>query len=428
MTGTSEQVVPLRGLLSAEQQGARHWQARLLRSLSLLLLAALPVAAPVVMYLSGSLDLFRFRGILALLISIVCPALFLLLLLAKARTLRQEATERFWLVGNVLVVHDEDSGRRDYDLTRFPVTLKRQAPGFSVRGGAVRGWAELRIGDVAEGGCVVSLCDHRSGAWWAPQELRRFAAVLAESPIEVSRGSAVTLHKIADRLDLAAAAATVQGRQAHEALAHVALDPDPPWSAPPQSSAPSPEPADSARGDSPEKEQEREGFGPIARAILACTAAVLGVTSVLTGMTLFTLAGYEYPGVTGRTGIANVQSCERVGPVSRHGFGYWWRCRVEVGWDDGVTETFVEGSSRFTPDDQRAGVAVGEGIASERNGTIKRGPVPADEGPRHASLMLGGMPLVVFGFLGPYWLLAELGMAGYWLVNRLRSHTRAAPP
>ena len=232
MTGTSEQVVPLRGLLSAEQQGARHWQARLLRSLSLLLLAALPVAAPVVMYLSGSLDLFRFRGILALLISIVCPGLFLLLLLAKARTLRQEATERFWLVGNVLVVHDEDSGRRDYDLTRFPVTLKRQAPGFSVRGGAVRGWAELRIGDVAEGGCVVSTLRSPVRRLVGTTGARRFAAVLVESPIEVSRGSAVTLHKIADRLDLAAAAATAQGRQAHEALAHVALDPDPPWSAP----------------------------------------------------------------------------------------------------------------------------------------------------------------------------------------------------
>ncbi len=423
MTGTAAEVVPLRGSLSPEQRGARHWQGRLLRSLSLLLLAALPVAVPVAMYASGSLDLFRIRGILALLISILCPGLFLLMLLAKARTLRQEATERFWLVGSVLVVHDVDHGRHDYDLTRFPVTLQRQWLLSNSRWGLARGWVELRIGTLTDGGCAVTLSDRRSGAWWSPHDLRRIAAVLAGSPIDVSHRTAATLYEIAARLDLAEAATTPQGRRAHEALADAALEPAPtdPGSVR-ESSVPTGQPGPDGRG--PRKEDES---GPFGRAIGACIAALLGAALFLTGLTLVTLGWDDYPGRTGRTGHATVQSCERLGPVSHHGFGHWWRCQGEVRWEDGDTARFVEGRSRFTPADQGTAVPVEEGTASARYLSAERGPVPSDEGPAHGSLFISGVLLCFASLFGPLVLVAELINAGCWLVKRLRPHPRAAP-
>ena len=51
-------------------------------------------------------------------------------------------------------------------------------------------------------------------------------------------------------------------------------------------------------------------------------------------------------------GVASVSTCSRVGPVSVHGFGYWWNCDVVVALADGrAVETRVD-ASIVTPADR----------------------------------------------------------------------------
>ncbi|MFC8619749.1 DUF6346 domain-containing protein [Micromonospora purpureochromogenes] len=49
---------------------------------------------------------------------------------------------------------------------------------------------------------------------------------------------------------------------------------------------------------------------------------------------------------------ATVRQCERAGPVSGNGFGYWWECDVAVRMRDGRTVETAVGHSVVTPDDQ----------------------------------------------------------------------------
>ncbi|WFE20716.1 DUF6346 domain-containing protein [Solwaraspora sp. WMMD937] len=45
------------------------------------------------------------------------------------------------------------------------------------------------------------------------------------------------------------------------------------------------------------------------------------------------------------TGFATPNNCRRIGPVSEHGFGYWWSCSAQVEMDDGrVLEIETEAS------------------------------------------------------------------------------------
>ena len=57
----------------------------------------------------------------------------------------------------------------------------------------------------------------------------------------------------------------------------------------------------------------------------------LGVLLGLTGFTKFE------PAAKAATdqGVARVAGCTRSGPVSIHGFGYWWTCQADVAWESG---------------------------------------------------------------------------------------------
>lgn len=59
-------------------------------------------------------------------------------------------------------------------------------------------------------------------------------------------------------------------------------------------------------------------------------------------------------------GRAYVQGCQRFGPVSRYGFGYWWQCQVDVSLDDGRIQYARVGRSIVTPADEGRPVRVVE--------------------------------------------------------------------
>ncbi|MFY1690426.1 DUF6346 domain-containing protein [Plantactinospora sp. WMMB782] len=78
---------------------------------------------------------------------------------------------------------------------------------------------------------------------------------------------------------------------------------------------------------------------------LAVCGMLLGVRNLYAG---------EPPRASGErvTGTARVGACDRVGPVSAAGLGYWWICEVTVTLPDGRTVSSVVGPSVVTPDDR----------------------------------------------------------------------------
>ena len=59
-------------------------------------------------------------------------------------------------------------------------------------------------------------------------------------------------------------------------------------------------------------------------------------------------------------GVARVNTCEHVGPLTRYGFGFWWECDATVSLADGRRIDVALGGSIVTPRDRGRDVAVVE--------------------------------------------------------------------
>lgn len=84
----------------------------------------------------------------------------------------------------------------------------------------------------------------------------------------------------------------------------------------------------------------------------AVTLAVAYVLSLLylTGLAFYPGTGTIRPyGPTERAVQATVEECRRIGPVSDHGLGYWWVCRIVVEREDGQSVDAVVGGSIVNP-------------------------------------------------------------------------------
>ena len=93
-----------------------------------------------------------------------------------------------------------------------------------------------------------------------------------------------------------------------------------------------------------------------AQALLAAgAAAALGLAVLLVTTTLHSLypgTGSGWFGPPERAAIAEVKTCQRLGPVSIDGLGYWWQCQVTVRVADGRVVTAVVDHSIVTPADR----------------------------------------------------------------------------
>jgi hypothetical protein len=66
--------------------------------------------------------------------------------------------------------------------------------------------------------------------------------------------------------------------------------------------------------------------------VLLTLAALFG----LTAMTVGRFSGADFKEAN-RTGTATVEQCERHGPITLKGFGYYDRCTVKIAWGGGLT-------------------------------------------------------------------------------------------
>lgn len=123
---------------------------------------------------------------------------------------------------------------------------------------------------------------------------------------------------------------------------------------------------------------ERRGpfWGRVAR--FATAIAILAAVPVL-HLIFETLVSF-YPG-TGvvkssppeRPAVATVQDCQRVGPVSSNGLGYWWHCDVTVHTQDGRQVVTTVYNSVVTPSDRGKEVEFREACFGEGNSRCEYG-------------------------------------------------------
>ncbi len=93
--------------------------------------------------------------------------------------------------------------------------------------------------------------------------------------------------------------------------------------------------------------------------LAAVVAAGTGFVLLLVFATVFNLYKGTRSGYLGpeeHPAVARVGACERLGPVSRDGIGYWWQCHATVRVADGRVINTVVDRSILTPAD--AGRAV----------------------------------------------------------------------
>ncbi|MET7966258.1 DUF6346 domain-containing protein [Micromonospora sp. NPDC005305] len=92
----------------------------------------------------------------------------------------------------------------------------------------------------------------------------------------------------------------------------------------------------------------------------ACLAVLLALASVvvfLGSMTLASLFGGVHYGHPARV---VVDDCQRVGPISRRGFGYWWECDAVVTAPDGTVRKARIHASDVAPEDRGQSVELRE--------------------------------------------------------------------
>ncbi|MFC7343768.1 DUF6346 domain-containing protein [Saccharopolyspora griseoalba] len=95
---------------------------------------------------------------------------------------------------------------------------------------------------------------------------------------------------------------------------------------------------------------EKSGRSGPGRFVYYVCQVLVRLVFALVLYTVFVVSGaLASDGVVAKTGTAIATDCERVGPVSRSGLGWYWQCDAEITWSDGSKDTSSFTSSDLTP-------------------------------------------------------------------------------
>ncbi|GAA2906569.1 hypothetical protein Acy02nite_75020 [Actinoplanes cyaneus] len=152
---------------------------------------------------------------------------------------------------------------------------------------------------------------------------------------------------------------------------------------------------------------------------------VLAYATMLVGTTLLSFYSGTYSiGATGpaeRSIRATVQSCERVGPVSDMGLGYWWVCHIRVATTDrGDVEAVVD-RSIVSKEDVGRSVDLREACGDKPGDTCTYGKAAGAGWQLYAAGIRLVGPFLIFLMLAAvcfYFLAAVLGAPRYLVVIR----------
>jgi hypothetical protein len=124
----------------------------------------------------------------------------------------------------------------------------------------------------------------------------------------------------------------------------------------------------------------------------AVVAVAVGIVLLLTFWTVVDLykgPGSGWIGWPERSAVAQVGDCHRLGPVSRDGFGYWWKCQVSVRVANGRVVHTVVDRSIVTPADRGRQVEFREACKSGTTECSYGRPVAVARGWRAALAAMG---------------------------------------
>ncbi|PZF99279.1 DUF6346 domain-containing protein [Micromonospora endophytica] len=123
-----------------------------------------------------------------------------------------------------------------------------------------------------------------------------------------------------------------------------------------------------------------ERRGPIMGRLTQLATAVALIAAVVISTLVFDTVASFYPGTGAvrstpaeQSAEAAVRDCQRVGPVSGEGLGYWWRCAVTVRTRDGREVKTVVGHSVVTPADRGKSIDFREVCYGEGNTDCRYG-------------------------------------------------------
>ncbi|MBL7258192.1 DUF6346 domain-containing protein [Paractinoplanes lichenicola] len=143
--------------------------------------------------------------------------------------------------------------------------------------------------------------------------------------------------------------------------------------------------------------QRRRG-GKLRDFLILAGVLVAGFALIGVGITLSRLAGHSMDDTT-RAGQATVTSCNRHGPITNKGYGYWESCATTIKWADGqqVRETI---GAVFSSADIGKTIEVGDSGRYRQSQNLARADVEARPWLRWVGwvpVVIGGIPLVLFG-------------------------------
>jgi hypothetical protein len=168
-------------------------------------------------------------------------------------------------------------------------------------------------------------------------------------------------------------------------------------------------------------------------ALMAAAVAVLVLLVFATLFNLYKGTRSGYLGPEEHPAVAVAGPCERLGPVSRDGLGYWWQCHATVRAADGRVITTVVDRSILTPADAGHTVAFREACKVDegrhRSGCSYGRPSGRGWKGAMAALMLveRGLIAVCAIFVIVCLLRAVLGRSGYAKLYARVSRRRLAP-
>lgn len=130
-------------------------------------------------------------------------------------------------------------------------------------------------------------------------------------------------------------------------------------------------------------------------AALLALAGVVVVLGVMTAINHFPGSGSVYQGPGDHPVRVVVGDCQRTGPVSRRGFGYWWECDAVVTAADGAVREARIGRSVVTPEDRGRSVDLREGCRDKEASTDCAYGSPTSEWLEVGVLLVGKLGWVV---------------------------------
>ncbi|WIM96979.1 DUF6346 domain-containing protein [Actinoplanes oblitus] len=135
--------------------------------------------------------------------------------------------------------------------------------------------------------------------------------------------------------------------------------------------------ANRARSRAARKAAEAVEYGPLAwlrTVLLALGLLAVSFLLIATAMTVSRFTGADFADAD-RTGVATVERCERRGPVSLSGFGYYNVCTVSIGWS-GRSSVKIDKPGFFTDEKPGDTFTIGENPGSRGRVGYSRAEVP----------------------------------------------------